>query len=480
MNAFVRKGACALLSACMAVSACGCSGPDVSSDPEPVDPVDLPFVQDGMEDGPGDGQVLVSDDGDPVIGLDPVERPDDEIPMPADGSAGFAGDLAAYLSASDWSERNYAVSPVSLRAALCLAIAGAGGDTLDGLLGAACFGSVDDAAAWYGDIADSVEAFAAAADERRECVETYGDGGDLPDWSFVLANSIWDNSDVSCGFSADYVDRVGRLFNAAAKSVPAGSITDEVNSWCESTTDGAIKSISDDLSDCAAVLANALYLKAPWVESFPGAGTEPDIFTGLSGSCTEIDFMNLTDEFPYACVDGVEYLVVPMEGGKQLLCCLGPEGDLAFSDLEALPSILAGMSYRRVSLRMPKLDVETSFEDGELARFVADRGAADAFVDGIADFSPMTGDPDRYWHVGDIVQKTRVKSDEDGLEAAAVTAIMMMDNAMVGPPPEDPIPFVLDRPWSFAVLSGDVSSYGGDMDCGMPEILFFGQMVEAA
>lgn len=54
--------------------------------------------------------------------------------------------------------------------------------------------------------------------------------------------------------------------------------------------------------------------------------------------------------------------------------------------------------------------------------------------------------------VDDIIQKTKIKTDEEGVEAAAVTAIMTNDTAMM-PTEDEPIEFVADRPFSFYIYT---------------------------
>jgi len=73
-------------------------------------------------------------------------------------------------------------------------------------------------------------------------------------------------------------------------------------------------------------------------------------------------------------------------------------------------------------------------------------GMTDAFSDK-ADFSKMVSKEQIY--VSDVVQKTFVKVDEEGTEAAAVTAIPMRHSAM----PEKPklVVFRADRPFMFMI-----------------------------
>jgi serpin B len=116
-----------------------------------------------------------------------------------------------------------------------------------------------------------------------------------------------------------------------------------------------------------------------------------------------------------------------------------------------------------VIVKLPKFDIETSFSENEFIAFLQSRGAGLAFTQD-ADFSVMC--PDTSWLISDIIQKTRIKIDEDGLEAAAATAIMMTECALVEE--SKPREFIADQPFKFYICDGENDS----------EILFAGQVVE--
>ena len=75
-----------------------------------------------------------------------------------------------------------------------------------------------------------------------------------------------------------------------------------------------------------------------------------------------------------------------------------------------------------------------------------------------ADFSTLT-DTEPVW-VDQVKQIARVKVDEQGVEAAAVT---LMPAAGAGAPPEDPTICVmdLDRPFLFLIRTGDTVLFVG-------------------
>ncbi|MBP5598620.1 MAG: hypothetical protein J6Y02_24860, partial [Pseudobutyrivibrio sp.] len=83
-------------------------------------------------------------------GLGKLEhKPVEETVAGIGGMNDFNDQLIAYLGENGYENENYMISPTSYKAALCLAAAGAKGQTLDELLKAMGFQSVDEMDAWY-------------------------------------------------------------------------------------------------------------------------------------------------------------------------------------------------------------------------------------------------------------------------------------------------------------------------------------------
>jgi serpin B len=72
-------------------------------------------------------------------------------------------------------------------------------------------------------------------------------------------------------------------------------------------------------------------------------------------------------------------------------------------------------------------------------------GMPDAFSENVADFSGMTGKPGLY--IGKVIHKARVEVNEEGSEAAAATAVIMEEKAMM----MDKAVFRADRPFLFII-----------------------------
>lgn len=283
------------------------------------------------------------------------------------------------------------------------------------------------------------------------------------DGAYRFLCSTWANSDLTEGFLPEYETHLKTRFGSPAKSLSGAELGPELTRWAKEATEGLIDLGNPDLSDAELVLANAVYLRASWLNAFEEYATDKDLFHKADGTDLEMEFMHRQDDFPYAEVDGMRYLAVPMRGDKFLLVRLG--GD-AF-DLSGMLEAMAGMESVKVNLDMPKLDLENMWDGGSLTGYLRAAGAGDA-LGGDADFSRMAA-----WdaYIDTVMQKARLKTDEDGLEAAAVTMVVM--DAMSAFDPEEPIRFTMDEPFVFAVCSGDMYACVSGEE--MPEVLFAGR-----
>ena len=381
------------------------------------------------------------------------------------GFTEFDSALIDFLDNAGYSQKNYLVSPTSFRAALALAVSGADSETKAQLIHAMGFESMGDVIQWYESVSESIDAFAEDLSTAKEQYELnkgfYPDGTAAPDRAFSIANSVWHNADKQGTMSPDYISYVADHFDATAADAPGAKLADRVNDWVKEKTNGLIPSIADDLSQTDAILINALYLRTSWIDAFSDLATSPGDFTSADGTFVTKDFMQQQDKF-YFYEDGDnKLLVMPMAGGIKAAFVLG--------DVSDLTHMLDHASYEDVIVKLPKFEIETSLGNRELVRFLESRGATLPFssIPGEPDFSLMSTDSE--WFISDIIQKSKIKVDEDGIEAAAVTAIMMgTTSALIEDPPQ-PKEFIADHPFSFYLFTGESDS---------PELLFYGQLVQ--
>ena len=381
------------------------------------------------------------------------------------GFTEFDAALIDFLDDAGFSQENYMVSPTSFRAALALAVSGADTETKTQLMRAMGFESMDDVNQWYDSVRGSIDAFASDLNAAKELYtlqkDFYPEGTAAPDRAFSIANSVWHNADKQGTMSPDYVSYVAEHYDATAAEAAGAKLTGMVNDWVTEKTNGLIPSIADDLSQTDAVLINALYLRTSWTHTFSDWATSPGDFTTAAGTVVTKDFMQQQDKFYYYEDASSKLLVMPMAGGIKAAFVLGEAGNLN--------TMLSNAKYEEVIVKLPKFEIETSLSNRELVRFLMARGATLPFssVPGEPDFSLMSADSE--WFISDIIQKSKIKVDEDGIEAAAVTAIMMgTTSALIEEPPQ-PKEFIADHPFSFYLYTGESDA---------PELLFYGQLVQ--
>jgi len=366
--------------------------------------------------------------------------------IPAEEGLGFSvldNGLLAYLRANGMESKSFTVSPLSFKAALALTALGAEGETQRQILDALGFATVEEMSEWYAGVLVGVADF-----EGR----IYGE--DKKDSAYRVVNAIFHNANCDGMFRDSYKELVARTMAAQANSAPASEITAEINRWVNDQTNGMIPQLVQDASQSACVLVNALYLKTKWTEAFQNA--EITDFTTAAGSVVQKPFITKTEKYRYYEDESCQLVEIPMQGGVNLILILGDGTDVSRK--------LESAKVRKVRVTLPKFEVETSLDEKQLIKYLQSIGCGRLFVDGAAEFDPMFTEG---IYVDDIIQKAKVKLDENGMEAAAATAVIMMRNTAM-PNPEEPVEFTADRPFSFLICRQDAD----------PELLFWGQIMD--
>jgi serpin B len=201
------------------------------------------------------------------------------------------------------------------------------------------------------------------------------------------------------------------------------------------------------------VLGNAVYFQGRWEEGFKTSDTRPEAFRKLDGSTVDADTMHIFDtEFDYAELDGLKAIRLPYKGGDVSMIVLLPTADdglpalEASLDADALDAAIDAMHPTEVQLALPKFEVHTS------RRLDADLAVTAPSItceSGSADFSAMTSAADLC--VGLVQHDAWIQVDEEGTTAAAVTIVMMQEDAMVFVPE-----FTADHPFLY-VIRDDVT-----------------------
>ena len=374
----------------------------------------------------------------------------------ADGNGAFAFDLYQQLKDSDG---NLFYSPYSISAALAMTYAGAGGTTAEQMAEALHFDLSQDKLHPAFNWLDRELA------ERGEGAEGKDDEG----FRLNVVNAIWGQKDYE--FRVAFLDTLAENYGAGLRVLDYIKETEKsrvtINEWVSEQTEERIQDLIppggiDSLTRL--VLTNAIYFNAAWENRFHEEATEDMPFYPLDGESIVVPMMRQTDTFGYDGGDDYQAIELPYDGGELSMVVLLPaegtftefENGLDFRQAE---SIMDRLDDRRVKLTMPKFEFESSFG---LKQALSTLGMPEAFS-GSADFSGMTGNSDLF--IGDVVHKAFVSVDENGTEAAAASAVIMVASAP-GPPPQEPVTVTIDRPFIFLIQ---------DMKTGA--ILFIGRVI---
>ena len=224
-----------------------------------------------------------------------------------------------------------------------------------------------------------------------------------------------------------------------------------VNNWCDKKTHGMIPQLLNEPVNPNeyAHFLNAVYFKGIWSKKFLKDDTRKEAFTLENGSKTTVKMMRQKDEFKYGVIGGLCSAVsLPYGNEAYRMSLLLPENGKTLAELvEALDSDVWGklkMTSAEVDVKIPSFETEYSVS---LKDILPGMGVKKAFGSE-ADFSAMSTTDDLY--IGDVLHKARIKVDEDGSEAAAVTDIVGFTTANLGHESQTR-EFHADRPFLYVI-----------------------------
>ncbi len=344
---------------------------------------------------------------------------------------------------------NYMASPLSFRYALGLLLAGAEGATKDELLNALGVSSEEEWVEYCLDFNGFVEYYASDLErdiaEFKDAVKKGWIPSDAaePFRALRVANSVWKADWVHENFKDAYRQSIENNYAAEYRSFTPENAVERINEWADIKTEHMIQKLLPEnypTDQLAVVLMNALYFKDSWQNEFSKYLTKENDFHTRDGQTVKKEFMTTEDHFSYYEDENTKLVILPMKSGVSMAFVLGSR--------EGLAEKISKASSENVIVTIPKIDLETDFSNGEFVDFLKAYGVSLAFDSGSADFSAMIDHP---VFVSDIIQKTRIKLDEEGVEAAAVTAIMMAEGAYIEP--NEPKVFTADEPFSFFIYT---------------------------
>jgi serpin B len=363
----------------------------------------------------------------------------------AESSAAFGFDL---YGAIRHREGNIFLSPYSISVALAMARAGGAGETAS-QMDAVLHLRGEGVAPQFRELAESLEPplVPESPEEGAQAVPAY---------ELHIANALWAQQDLHLlePFLAVLEDQYRAPLERVDFSDP-GEARERINRWVAEQTQKRITDIIPEgqpSPDARLALANAIYLKAPWEESFKLGRTAEAPFSTSAGDEVTAHFMHQTESLPYAGMEDLQVLSLPYRDGRMSMVILLPRKKDGLADLEArlgaeqLATWLSALRPTHVRVALPRFEFESSFD---LTRTLGEMGMRDAFDPERADFSKMT---EAQLYISLVLHKAFVAVDEEGTEAAAATAELM---TLAGAPLEPTVEFRADHPFLFLIQHRD-------------------------
>ncbi|HXC01332.1 MAG TPA: serpin family protein [Opitutaceae bacterium] len=232
-----------------------------------------------------------------------------------------------------------------------------------------------------------------------------------------------------------------------------------INDWVKDQTKGKISNLISPggISEkTRMVIVNAIYMLAGWKQPFKASETMARPFFVRAKDGVPAPTMRKQTVFSYKHYDGFAALALPyVGGGLQFLILLPDQRDgLPALEQKITPALLAEctkLPKSDVILYLPKFKLEPpSMALGDQLKQLGIQTAFDQ-PKGSANFDLMAPrKPDDYLSIGGVFHKAFLKLDEDGIEAAAATTIVMFTQSMAYRPPQ-PIEVRVDHPFIFAI-----------------------------
>lgn len=349
-------------------------------------------------------------------------------------SNGFAFDLFRDISAKAGDNENVFVSPLSVSLALAMAYNGASGTTLEAMHQAMQLPDL------------SVEKINEA---YRQLI------GDLasvdPKVIMNIANSIWYRE----GFSVEpaFLQVNKTFYDAEIRGLDFSdpSATDIINNWVATKTKQLIRKIIDGISDETVMyVINAIYFKGEWKHSFDLSESGPGPFNLAGGGTKSVRMMRQNAELNHYADENFSVVELPYgRGNYSMLVVLPAQGTGIGHVMQNLSSetwqLITSdqLAPRKVDLKFPAL--KFAFEQ-RLKDVLTGMGMGVAFTPGQAGFAGINPTADLF--INDVIHKAFVEVNEEGTEAAAVTAV---EFAVTSVGPDTPVAFYVDRPFLFFI-----------------------------
>lgn len=380
----------------------------------------------------------------PVISLvDNMELTPAELEL-VNNSNEFALNLFRQITdpAVDEGMKSHIVSPLSITYALGMLNNGAAGNTQ---------AQINEALGFSDTGADSINAFCYKMIKTAPVLDSLT--------KVMISNTIYMNQGFN--LNPDFVRKANYYYDAypQTRDFHDPQTLTEINQWASDHTEHMIEKVLDnDFNENAvSYLLNAIYFKGSWTYKFDKSRTKVEdfIFPDETDELLSCNMMQMHSDIDYAVTDQYQAVSLPYGNGSFQMTVLlhkiqQTDPQLPIVELDLRPKVPTleqwqelnrNMSQCEVMLKLPRFETESKTDLIEIMKRL---GVTDAFYAEDADFSNFCDVPT---YIGLMKQVAKIKLDEEGTEAAAVTVIGVDWTSA----PPSYISFIANRPFIYVI-----------------------------
>lgn len=264
-------------------------------------------------------------------------------------------------------------------------------------------------------------------------------------------NAIWLDKrlKVEEGYRKSVSDKYFSDFKLTEFTNTEAAVSD-INRWVSEKTNRRINEIvsaANINSGTKLLISSTIYFKGEWLNKFKKQKTiSAPFFTSVENQY-KVDFMNMAESLQYFENAKYQFISKPYRDSDLSFCIILTKKLFDIEEIEKkmdndfLKEILDSTYSAKISLSIPKLKLESSYELSDALKNI---GLKSAFTSE-ADFSGITKEAPLM--LGQVLHKTLFELDEEKTEAAAATAAVVRITGL----PSYKV-FKADHPFVFFVI----------------------------
>ena len=274
-----------------------------------------------------------------------------------------------------------------------------------------------------------------------------------PKVQLVIANSIWARNGIE--LAPDFTRRIRDYYSGEVANLDfrESGAADIINKWVASKTNEKIRELvtSDGIRSAILILINAIYFKGIWTSQFDEEKTEERAFTLLDGSRKQHPMMSQSGHYAYYENEVFQAVSLPYGERRISMYVFLPKPAISTDEflktltIENWQQWMSRFHEMEGHVVLPRFKVEYGADI--LPNLVARGGQEFAGED----FLGMGGGP---LVISKVIHKTFVEVNEEGTEAAAATAVVMV----MGIGLVRRFSMIIDRPFFCAVRDNETGT----------------------